>query len=86
MIPLLYFGFLGGVVRSLVGLMKSNVYRRKFDAKYLLFTLVSSGIVGMAAGLLIMPADYRLVLLAGYAGTDLLEGLYKTKFKMGVEK
>ena len=83
---LAYYGFLGGVVRALVGLMKSNAYRKKFEPKYLLFTLVSSGIIGMATGLLVLPADYRVVLLAGYAGTDLLEGLYKTRFKMGAER
>ncbi len=77
-----YYGFLGGVTRALVGLMKSQTLKQKFSMKYLLFTLVASGIIGMAAGI-VVSGDYRISLLAGYAGTDLLEGLYKIKFKLG---
>ena len=78
---LAYYGFLGGVVRALVGLSKSKAFKRKFDSRYLILTLISSGVIGMFAGLLVV-GDYRLSLLAGYAGTDFLEGLYKTKLRM----
>ena len=76
-----YYGFIGGVVRALVGISKSKAFKKKFDAQYLLFTLITSGVIGMFAGMLV-SGDYRLVLLAGYAGTDFLEGLYKTKFRL----
>ena len=80
---IMLYGFLGGIVRALVGLMKSNAFKQKFNGRYLLFTLLASGLIGVMTGLLIMPADYRIILLAGYAGTDLLEGVYRIKFKMG---
>ncbi|MFQ5621526.1 MAG: hypothetical protein ACE5FT_06825 [Candidatus Nanoarchaeia archaeon] len=75
-----YYGFLGGVVRALVGLMKSKMFKRKFDAWYLVFTLIASGVIGAAAGLLVY-GDYRLAILAGYAGTDFIEGVYRIRFK-----
>ena len=76
---LAYYGFFGGVVRALVGLMKSRTFKKKFDPTYLLFTLVASGVIGMASGLLVY-GDYRLAILAGYAGTDFIEGVYRIKF------
>lgn len=75
-----YYGFLGGVVRGLVGLTKAYGRKEKFDEKYFLFTIIVSGIVGMAAGMLMYP-DFRLAILAGYAGTDFLEGMYKIRFR-----
>ena len=73
------FGFFGGVVRALVGIMKLNDIQRSFRWKHLIVTLVGSAVIGAFAGILI-NADYRITALAGYAGTDLLEGLYKIQF------
>lgn len=71
------FGFLGGVVRALVGISK-NVWKakKKFELNKVLFTVIAAGIIGIFTGLL-FGTDYKLALVAGYAGTDLLEGAVK---------
>ncbi|MBI4099539.1 hypothetical protein HY440_00875 [Candidatus Microgenomates bacterium] len=81
-----YFQFLaggaGGLVRALVGIYKSyavNPEAFKFDWKYCGISLVISMIVGQMSGL-IFNSDWRSSLLAGYAGSDFLESLYKIKF------
>ena len=39
---------------------------------------MASGVVGMFTGLL-YDVDYKVTLIAGYAGTDLIESVYKMK-------
>ena len=39
---------------------------------------IASGFVGVFAGLL-YDTNYKLTLIAGYASTDLIEGIYKIK-------
>ena len=77
-IYLIMFGFLGGAVRILVGLFKNKVFsgREKFKTGKFLFTLITSGIIGVFCVLLTV-GDYRIYLLAGYAGTDLISSIYK---------
>ncbi len=75
-------GGAGGFVRALVGITKAKEFNPdtfKFQWKYFLITIVVSVIVGQMAGL-IMNVDWRMSLLAGYAGSDLLESLYKLRF------
>ena len=75
-------GGAGGFVRALVGITKAKEFNPeafKFQWKYFLITIVVSTIVGQMAGL-IMNVDWRMSLLAGYAGSDLLESLYKLRF------
>ncbi len=75
-------GGMGGLVRSLVGISKSQTFNLdnfKFQWKYFAFSILVSVIVGQMSGL-IMNADWRMSLLAGYAGSDFLESLYKLKF------
>ncbi|MBT5022421.1 hypothetical protein HOK51_02520 [Candidatus Woesearchaeota archaeon] len=71
-------GFFGGVVRALVGILKNGVLfgAEKCDWPRLTFTIIASGVIGVFAGLLI-SADYRVTMIAGYAGTDLIESVYK---------
>ena len=38
-------------------------------------------VVGVIAASLWPEGDFRIALLAGYAGSDFLEGLFKSKFK-----
>ncbi len=75
------FGFIGGITRALVGILKHK--NEKFKWGKLLFTVIASGVIGVFTGLLI-TSDYKLTLLAGYAGTDLIEGLYKAAKERGV--
>ncbi len=70
-------GGLGGLVRSAVGLLKAMASKRKILWMYWLITMIISLLIGLFTGI-IFSFDYRLSALAGYAGTDLLEGIYKT--------
>ncbi|MBI5358191.1 hypothetical protein HZB69_01005 [Candidatus Amesbacteria bacterium] len=75
-------GVLGGLIRGLVGITKSQTFtpeQFKFQWKYFGFSLLVSAIVGVMSGI-IADGDWRVSLLAGYAGTDFLEGLYRLKF------
>ncbi len=70
-------GGIGGLTRGLVGLMKALSLRRKILWGYYCITLFIAIILGVFTGI-IFSFDYRLSLLAGYAGTDILEGIYKS--------
>jgi hypothetical protein len=70
-------GMLGGVTRGVVGLLKAMSLRRKIIWQYWFITAIVAMIIGVFVGL-IFNFDYRLSLLAGYAGTDILEGIYKS--------
>ena len=70
-------GLIGGITRSFVGLLKAMSLKRKILWTYWLITAVVAAIIGIFTGV-IFNFDYRLSLLAGYAGTDILEGIYKS--------
>jgi fluoride ion exporter CrcB/FEX len=70
-------GGIGGLTRGVIGLLKALSLRRKILWGYYLITVVVALIVGVFIGL-IFNFDYRLSLLAGYAGTDIIEGIYKS--------
>ena len=70
-------GGVGGLTRGLVGLLKALALRRKILWGYYAITVFIALIIGIFIGL-IFNFDYRLSLLAGYAGTDILEGIYKS--------
>ena len=74
-------GGIGGLTRGLVGLLKALSVRRKILWGYYAITLIVALIIGIFIGI-IFDFDPRLSLLAGYAGTDILEGIYKS-FKVG---
>ena len=82
--PLYIFaaGLTGGIIRALVGIAKqikkSPTKKKKLRKDYLFITLLSSGGIGLLVGLFIVD-DLRFALLAGYAGTDFLESLFKIK-------
>lgn len=81
------FGILGGLVRGIVGITKYMEQNRKnqaIDVRYLLFSLAVAGLVGGIAGALI-GNDRSFAFLAGYAGTDFLEGLYKIRRVQGTQ-
>ncbi len=70
-------GGVGGLTRGFVGLLKALSLRRKIIWGYYFITVVIAAIIGIFVGI-IFNFDYRLSLLAGYAGTDILEGIYKS--------
>jgi len=74
-------GLAGGLVRGLVGILKqtNNPDEFKVHWQYFGLTMLVSGIVGVVSGL-IADGDWRISLLAGYAGTDFLESLYRLRF------
>ena len=71
----------GGMVRGIVGVTKAlwPYKKEEFRFDYFLFTLLLSGFIGAVAGIL---ADHsnQVAFLAGYAGPDFIESLYKLKF------
>jgi len=70
-------GGLGGLTRGLVGLLKALALKRKILWDYYVITVTIAIIIGVFVGI-VFSFDYRLSLLAGYAGTDILEGIYKS--------
>ena len=84
MIEIFAAGFLGGVIRGLLGISKkirsSPSRKKKIRKDYIAVTLLTSGGLGLLVGVFIAD-DVRFALLAGYAGTDFIENLYKIKMK-----
>ena len=73
-------GFSGGIIRGLVGFIKNKAIEKAnhFKTSYFLITILISGVVGASAGLL-ADTEWQVSFLAGYAGTDFIENLYKIK-------
>ena len=70
-------GGVGGLTRGVIGLMKALSLRRRILWGYYTITVLVAVVIGVFVGL-IFNFDWRLSLLAGYAGTDILEGIYKS--------
>ena len=70
-------GGIGGLTRGVVGLLKALSLKRKILWGYYAITVVIALIIGIFVGV-VFDFDPRLSLLAGYAGTDILEGIYKS--------
>lgn len=70
-------GGIGGLTRGVVGLLKALSLRRKILWNYYAITVLVAVIIGVFVGI-VFDFDKRLSLLAGYAGTDILEGIYKS--------
>ncbi|MEK6929007.1 MAG: hypothetical protein AABW65_03590 [Nanoarchaeota archaeon] len=70
-------GGIGGLTRGLIGLLKALSLKRRIIWKYYVITVLVAMIIGVFVGI-IFDFDKRLSLLAGYAGTDILEGIYKS--------
>lgn len=78
--PIMLAGLLGGIgglTRGVVGLLKALSLRRRILWGYYVITVLIALIIGVFIGI-IFDFDPRLSLLAGYAGTDILEGIYKS--------
>ena len=70
-------GGVGGLTRGVVGLLKALSLRRHIIWGYYAITVLIAVIIGVFTGL-VFNFDPRLSLLSGYAGTDILEGIYKS--------
>ena len=70
-------GGIGGLTRGIIGLLKALALKRKVLWSYWAITVTIAVIIGVFTGL-VFNFDPRLSLLAGYAGTDILEGIYKS--------
>lgn len=73
-------GFLGRVIRGLVGFVKNKTIEKadQFKPSYFVVMILISGVVAAAAGAL-ADTEWQVSFLAGYAGTDFIENLYKIK-------
>jgi len=70
-------GGVGGLTRGFIGLLKALSLRRRVIWAYYAITVVIAVVIGIFVGI-VFDFDPRLSLLAGYAGTDILEGIYKS--------
>jgi hypothetical protein len=72
-----FLGGIGGLTRGVVGLLKALSMRRRILWFYYFVTVMVAVIIGVFVGI-VFNFDTRLSLLSGYAGTDILEGIYKS--------
>ncbi len=80
------FGFAGGSLRAVVGLVKQlKLKKTEFKIGYILFSLFVSIITGSIAGAL-TGGTWIISFLAGYTGSDLIEGLGKMVIKKNSKK
>ena len=69
-------GGLGGMARACIGLRKAMTVKKKVVWSYWFVTIGIAVVIGVAAGIM-LNTDPKWSILAGYAGTDVLEGFYK---------
>jgi hypothetical protein len=72
-------GFVGGIARGLSSFLKKQKANTsvKFNYSYFFTTVFFSGILGGIAGAL-AENSWKTAFLAGYAGIDFVENLYKS--------
>jgi len=77
------WGALGQFVRSCIGLKKAIESGEKVSFRYWLATMILGAIIGAVAGILAQgvtaEATWLVSFIAGYAGTDFIEGIVKGK-------
>ena len=83
---ILVAGFGGGAIRGIVGFIKhQQSYKNvKFDLYYFLLIMLLSGVVGLSAATLLdtvarneLYSTPSFAFIAGYAGGDFIENVYK---------
>lgn len=72
-------GFSGGIIRAIFGLLKKSP-KKEIEWKRLFLTLLGAGAIGLFAAIF-TPENLKMSLLAGYGGTDFIEGLWKIKMR-----
>ncbi|MBU1117835.1 hypothetical protein KKD37_02625 [Patescibacteria group bacterium] len=80
-------GLVGGALRGIMGIAKTLVTKQEEAINYgwLMVSIFVAMIIGVIAATF-MGEGFEVALLAGYAGSDLLEGLFKLKFNEKFEK
>ena len=81
----MFAGLAGGLLRALVGLIKSKTFQEKkwqYKPFYFWMTVLTAGIIGMIAGL-VVESSWKIAFLAGYAGTDFFESMFALKHFLG---
>ena len=98
MFSILFFGTIGGIARGLVGYSKyyTSYKNVKFEWKYFGMTVGVSAVVGLLVVWAFMGANLTfmngvemnpaLAAIAGYAGGDAIENIYKIILKKPVFK
>lgn len=69
-------GGLGGLLRAVIGLGKSLAAKRRIRWPYFFVTVILAIIIGLILGAL-TSVSKPIAFLAGYGGTDILEGIGK---------
>ena len=69
-------GGAGGLLRAFVGLGKSLAAKRRIRWQYFFITVIVAVVIGLILGIL-ASVSKPIAFLAGYGGTDILEGLGK---------
>lgn len=78
-------GCLGGLTRSIVGLLKAHARHDKIKFKLILRTMRYSIISGTFIGTIFYFNPF-LSYIAGYVGSDILEGFYNSLKKTKIGK
>jgi len=88
LLPILLGGLFGGLLRGLLGISKDLITKKEetINYGYFFLSLAVSAAIGIIAASFWPEGDFRIALLAGYAGSDFLEGLFKLKFQEGFKK
>ena len=77
------WGALGQFTRSIIGLKKAIQDGEDISFKYWLVTIILGSVIGAVAGLVshgvTENATWLVSFLSGWAGSDFLEGLIKTR-------
>ena len=74
-------GMVGGLVRGVIGIGKHVVKNKEpFEIGKLLFSLATAMLAGAFAAL-ITGGDWRISLLAGHAGSDLIDSFRSSLIK-----
>lgn len=69
-------GGAGGILRAIVGLGKSIAAGRRIRWPYFFMTVIIAVLIGLVLGA-IVSISKPIAFLAGYGGTDILEGIGK---------
>lgn len=94
---ILVAGFGGGVVRGLIGYIKHQFSYKNvgFNVPYFLTMMFLSGVIGLLAAAAVKELGEQVVsvafssavaFVAGYAGGDFLENIYKIILKKAIDK